>query len=323
VAAPLVARPISRLRQIAGQWRGFPDAQRSWIGPAIALGRQLAAEHRYDVVWSTSPPESVHYVGAALAAHGVRWVADFRDQWSEYLLARWDPLSRRIIDGITRRTLAGAAAITAATDGVAGSIARATDRPVTCVRNGFDPVTLSAMPVPRRLGYFGRIDPLMQRPDRLWPALRRLEETGRPWTVEIFSSPGGGGGASVEVPADLMARVAVRSPLPHADALRRMQEEAALLVLGWETRRGETAVAAKLYEYVGAARPVLVIAPPDYEARRLVERTRTGVGAWTTDEIVAALAAFETFTPDPAGRASLSRADAARDVLAVLERAAR
>src|SRR5262245_54421594 len=34
-------KPISRLRQILGQWRGFPDLQRTWIGPARRKGRSL------------------------------------------------------------------------------------------------------------------------------------------------------------------------------------------------------------------------------------------------------------------------------------------
>lgn len=319
-----IGRQISRLRQIGGQWRGFPDAQRSWIAPAVGLGLDLVRGTPFDVMWTTSPPESVHYVGRELAPHVGRWIADFRDQWSEYLLARWDPMSRWIIDRITGRVLSRAAAITAATEGVARSIQSATGRPVECVRNGFDdsfPAEPAPPPRDRVLGYFGRIDPLMQRPERLWPALRRARESGRPWRLEIYSAPGGGGGADVTVPSDLVDLVQVLPPLPHPEALARMRTMSALLVLAWETRRGETSVAAKLYEYVGARRPVLVCAPTGFEARDLVESTGTGLGAWTAEEIAGALTALERFVINDAGRESLSRAHSARRLREIFERA--
>ena len=97
----------------------------------------------------------------------------------------------------------------------------------------------------------------------------------------------------------------------------------ALLVIAWEARGGEASIAGKLFEYVGSGRPVLVCAPAGFEARRLVEGTRTGVGAWTTGELVAALKASETFEPDPVGRSSLTREASADQMLGILERVAR
>jgi hypothetical protein len=322
-AQELAAAPISRLRQIAAQWKTFPDQQRSWIEPATAAALELCGSRRFDVVWTTSPPESAHYVGRQLAAE-VPWVADFRDQWSEYLLGRWDPISRFVIDRITRRLLNAAVAVTANTDGVAASIRRASGREVACVRNGFDPVVPAGVPVtPRTLGYFGRVDPLVQHPERLWPALRVLCTRGTPWTVVFHLTPGGGGGATIDVPEDLRAYVHILPPLKHADALRKMQGLQALLVLAWETRQGDTSVAGKLYEYVGSGRPTLVCAPKGFEARRLVEDTGTGLGGWGTTELVSAFEALETYAVRPSGCAALSRVGMAQQLLDIFETACR
>ncbi len=319
----LVARRISRGRQIAGQWKGFPDLQRSWIRPATVLATGLHAHHRFDVVWTTSPPESVHFVGRSLARRGLPWVPDFRDQWSEYLLARWDPLSRWIIDRITRRVLAPARAVTANTQGVCDSIARASGRTVTCIRNGWDPPPVgTATARPRALGYFGRIDPEFQHPERLWEPLRRVRSGGPPWTLDIFAAPGGGGGAVVNIPRDLEDLVRVRSPLPHPQALLEMQSMAALLVLGWEALGGEAAVAGKLFEYIGSRRPVLAVAPPHYEVSRLLASTGLGVSGWSTDELVEALRSLETLAAAPSARLALSRESSARRLAALLRVAA-
>lgn len=321
-AAERVApRPISRLRQILGQWKGFPDLQRSWIAPATEAGRALHREWPYDVVWTTSPPESVHFIGRNLArATGAPWVADFRDQWSEYLLARWDPASRFVIDRIAARVLGPAAALSANSNGVAASMAAATSRDVATLRNGFDPVPRSgASPQPRTLGYFGRIDPLMQRPERLWPPLRALRAAGVPWRVVFHATPGGGGGKAIEVPADLADIVQVLPPLPHAEALAKMQTMAALLVLGWEVRAGDAPIAGKLYEYVGSGRPVLVCAPAHYEMSRLVAESGTGRSAWSEPEIAAALRALEGFVPDARALGELSRRNVAARFVEIFE----
>ncbi len=316
----LVARPpVSRPRQLLSQWRHFPDQQRSWIRPALAVTREILRSTPIDVVWTTSPPESVHFVGRELARQGIPWVADFRDPWSDYFLARWDPLSRWLVDRIASRVLRPASALTAASEGIARSVGRTTHvRPIR-VYNGYDEQVRADEPfAPRSLGYFGRVDPRDQHPERLWQALRAVRAGNAPWALDFFLAPGGGGGASLRVPDDLRQSVTVHPTVPHEAALEAMRRHAALLVLGLESARGADIVPAKVFEYAGAGRPVLVVAPSHFEIRQLVESRRIGVGAWETDELARALNSLETFRVDEAGRQSLSRRSAAAMALALI-----
>ncbi len=313
----------SRLRQVLSQWKRFPDRQRSWIGPARAFARRLHAERNFDVVWSTSPPESCHFVGESLARGGVPWVADFRDPWADYFIARWDPISRGLIGGISRWVLRPAGVLTAASEGIAASIGRGCGRPVRCVRNGYDRAAPGVGAAwTRQLGYFGRIDARAQRPDRLWPALRLLQQRGRPCGVLFHLSAGGGGGAScLAIPDDLAGLVSVRGPVDHDEALARMSSLLGLVVLCLEERSGAGIVPGKLYEYAGSGRPSVVIAPPDYEARRLVEQRGVGMGAWSPEEIADAIERLDRFSIDAVGRQALSREATAAEMLSWLERA--
>jgi glycosyltransferase involved in cell wall biosynthesis len=72
------------LRAVA-RFAFLPDSYRAWVGPAIRAGRARIARGDIDAVISTSPPESCHLVGEALATRdGARvlpWIADFRDPW--------------------------------------------------------------------------------------------------------------------------------------------------------------------------------------------------------------------------------------------------
>ena len=317
--ADLVERTtISRWLQIASQWKHFPDLQRSWIRPGVALARRLAASHRFDVVWSTSPPESVNFIARAVARQDLPWIADFRDPWSDYALSRWDPLSRWIINGITKRLLSDAAAITTNVEGCGASLKRATGRDVVCIRNGFDPVVQSHRKVrDRTLGYFGRVYPTLHRPERLWNALRTLRDRGRPWTVEFYTSPGGSGGARIDVPSDLTESVRILRPMPRAAALQSMQEMTALLVLALEPDSGDPSVPGKMFDYIGSRRPILVCAPAHFEMRRIVESKTLGLGCWGDAETIQALENIGGFEIDADQRALHTRATSAAAMLKV------
>src|SRR5439155_3256866 len=57
-----------------------PNANVSWNLTAIPAAIRIARSERIDAVITTSPPGSVHFVGAAVKrALGIPWVADLRD----------------------------------------------------------------------------------------------------------------------------------------------------------------------------------------------------------------------------------------------------
>ena len=66
--------------RLAGRRLLVPDENVSWNLTAIPAAIRIARREGIDVVITTSPPSSVHLVGAAVKrATGVPWVADLRD----------------------------------------------------------------------------------------------------------------------------------------------------------------------------------------------------------------------------------------------------
>src|ERR687898_224832 len=97
----------------------LPDASVTWNLTAIPAAIGIVCRERIDAVITTSPPPSVHFVGAAVQkATGVRWIADLRD-----------PL---VANQHRRDDTAAARARQAATEQVAKLVARRADA-VTCV----------------------------------------------------------------------------------------------------------------------------------------------------------------------------------------------
>lgn len=78
-----------------GKYLGFacvPDRWWSWALPGISAGKKLLAKYKPDLIWSTYPIITAHYIAYRLhKLSGLPWIADFRDP----LQARYDPNVQR------------------------------------------------------------------------------------------------------------------------------------------------------------------------------------------------------------------------------------
>lgn len=62
----------------------IPDARIGWNRYALKKARSIIAEQKIDLVITTGPPHSTHLIGLQLKKEtGVKWMADFRDPWTE------------------------------------------------------------------------------------------------------------------------------------------------------------------------------------------------------------------------------------------------
>jgi glycosyltransferase involved in cell wall biosynthesis len=95
-----------------------PDENVTWNATAIPKAISIARQEGIDVVLTTSPPGSVHLIGAAVKrATGAKWVADLRDSLALH--------AHRSSDGV------GARAKQKARAGIAHLVARQADAIVT------------------------------------------------------------------------------------------------------------------------------------------------------------------------------------------------
>jgi glycosyltransferase involved in cell wall biosynthesis len=73
--------------RIAAYIRGnyfIPDARIGWNKYALKQASKLIAQEHFDFIITTGPPHSTHLIGLELKKRfGIKWLADFRDPWSE------------------------------------------------------------------------------------------------------------------------------------------------------------------------------------------------------------------------------------------------
>ena len=119
-----------------------PDENVSWNATAIPAAIRIVREEGIDVVVTTSPPPSVHLVGAAVKrATGARWVADLRDSLAAQRPPARRELSPRGEGEDQARSPARARyadAIVAVADAIADEVERSIRAALVTIPNGCD-----------------------------------------------------------------------------------------------------------------------------------------------------------------------------------------
>ncbi len=272
----------------------LPDPEIAWFPDALRAGLRAVREREIDVVLSTSPPNSGHVIGAAIARRaGVPFVADFRDSWLANPHRSYEKRSvrakRAVEERIARAALRRVAAVSAVTPTIAEEASELAPggTPVRVVANGCDfdefegleYVRGERMRIVHAGSFFGQRTPrpflgalaavLGERPElreRVQAAfLGELRPADREWALGL----GLGDALSLE------------GFRPHAEALAAMRAADVLLLLVPRAGgRGLSVVSGKVFEYLAAERPILALVPPEGDAASLLRNTGS---AWIAD----------------------------------------
>jgi glycosyltransferase involved in cell wall biosynthesis len=267
-----------------------PDEAATWNVTAIPAALRIARAEKIDVVLTTSPPGSVHFVGAAVKrALGVRWIADLRDSLLAHQDRRSDTAAVRM-KGRTVRVVAGlvarrADAIVTAFDSIGDEMrALSPAGRIVTIPNGSDFDDFDGMAytpgerfrITHTGAFFGQRDPK--------PFLRALAESGLEDVVVRFV----GGFRAVDrefaESLGLADRVEVIPFVPRRQSLELQRDsEALLLILPEAGGRGTGVIPGKVFEYVAAERPILAAVPPGGAAAKLIDEIGAGIVAPVDD----------------------------------------
>jgi glycosyltransferase involved in cell wall biosynthesis len=76
----------------------IPDARKYWIKPSVKYLIKYLKNNKIDTIITTGPPHSVHLIGLALKKElGIKWIADFRDPWTDIDYFHQLPLTKKAI----------------------------------------------------------------------------------------------------------------------------------------------------------------------------------------------------------------------------------
>jgi glycosyltransferase involved in cell wall biosynthesis len=311
------------VRAYVGRHVAIPDRYNRW---AVRAARTVQDIPGFDGVLSSGPPHSAHLVGARLRRRrGIPWVADMRDPWSTNHYTTYSPVTRFLDKRIEIRLLRRASAVVTVSDELAATVAALHRRPVHTVTNVFDPAEFADFPPPvfdpLTLCYAGSLIGGRRRPDTLMAAVaglrRRLPHV--PVRVLVFSDQPEVVAAAAHA-AGVADVVSNRPWVDRGQVLAAWRRSSVLVLLRWADQRDEGVPTGKLFEYLGAGRPVLSLGGAAGVVGRILAETGAGQHC---DSAAAATAWLERLVTcgaaPPTGVASYSAPVMARRFAQLLE----
>jgi glycosyltransferase involved in cell wall biosynthesis len=284
----------------------LPDRYRSWIKPAVKAAKLWATEWQPDLIYSSGPPNSGHIVARKLARHfSIPWIAEIRDAWfgnpNDYTHWLVAPLFNRQ----ARRTLGQADGLVVVTEADRKEMARHFSAPIALSYNGYDPAEFDGLgevePLDREhltILHAGAIYAGRRDPTPLFRAIAQLGQHAKDVRCLFYGDQTGTVALMAEA-CGVGAQVEVRAMLRRSQVLLLERQVDVLLECHWQDPAGDGVIPGKLFEYVGAHRPILSLGSETAEAAIIVRDNALGLASNDPEQIrpmlLQWLAAKQTF----------------------------
>ncbi len=272
----------------------YPDSTKGWIPYALDAIESLRRQNRkIDAIITTFPPASAHLAGAkAKAILACPWIADFRDLWTQDITTMRTRDLQFLQVSLEKRTLRSADMLIAVSDPWAERLRRRySSHEIVTIPNGFDPDDFSARPVVTQkftITYAGVLYQGQRDPTVLFAALQKLIKSKlirpddirvrfyvppEPWLVPLIQR------------YQLDEVVEVNGMIPRKEVLQREMESQLLLLLSWTNPKDTGLHTGKLFEYLGARRPIIAIGGNRGAMTQVLDETNAGTHLSSEQEV--------------------------------------
>ncbi len=265
----------------------IPDARVGWYPYAVPVALDIVKHEKVDAVYSSSPPYSSAVIAREVHKKtGLPWIAGFRDPWIGFISSpdRW--FFPKMIDKYLERSVYEEAnLIECAWRGIVKDFQNKYPHvsPLKCLHlpNGFDSEDYphwEEMPhekftVTYTGSMYGR-----RNPATLLRALEELVSEGKVDKQKIRLKFIGRFGAEVNAMLEetaLKRAIEVVPYIAHRESIKELLKADCLLLIVDESKESAEIVPGKVFEYLGARRPILALAQEGAIAEILRE-TKSG-----------------------------------------------
>lgn len=262
----------------------IPDPRMLWIRPSVRNLLNYLKENPVDLVISTGPPHSMHLIARKLKKKtGVKWVADFRDPWTnidfykELLLSKWADQRHRKLE---QKVLTEADQIITVSPGMTKEFLSYGAKNVITITNGFDRIPAKSISQPAEFSilHLGSM-PRSRNPENLWKVLSELVAKNSSFASSLKIDLIGKTDIAVRASISsyhLDPYVRSESFIPNEQAVQRLTQSAVLLLCINNTANSEGILTNKFFEYLSANRSILAIGPVNGDASFILQETGAG-----------------------------------------------
>lgn len=292
-------RPAERFAEFIRSTFFVPDARVGWLPFAVSGGMEAVAHDGIDIIYSSSPPyTSALIAGSIKRKSGLPWVMGLRDPWTGFISApqRWF-IPAAIDRRMEHSSVTNADATEVAWEGIGRDLRSKyqdiNDNRIVYIPNGFDSEDYPAAPAENKgrftITYTGSLYG-RRNPRTILAAVQKLRAEGKisPENIRLIFA----GRFSSEVremladPA-LNGMIDVKEYIPHEESIKLLLMSDLLLLIVDESPLSAEIVPGKVFEYIGARKPIIAFAPEGAASKIL---RNTGAGFVVAPEDVAGAA---------------------------------
>lgn len=265
----------------------IPDNKIGWKRKALQAAYQLFERHHFDVIFATAPPFTDFLIGTKLSQKFKKpLVIDYRDPWLEYPFKYYPtPLHKLLNYKLEKRVLRLATRIIVTNRRVKELILKRykflTHSDVIIIPQGYDPADfqLNASPLSKRSNkmlithtgvFYADRTPkyFLEALKKIFTEQPELKENIEAWFIGNFQDEY----MKMVQTMGLGGNVVITGYLSHSECVRRMLVSDVL----WLMVGNDCQSPGKLYEYLGARKPILACVPDGF-IRKTVEETEAGI----------------------------------------------
>ena len=265
----------------------IPDPKIYWVKPSVKVLHKKILEEGIEHIITTGPPHSMHLIGLGLKKiiPNLKWIADFRDPWSELDLLNEFQLnnsSRKKHKDLEREVLQSADVALTVSETWVEDLKSLGANKVKLITNGYDVDDFELKPKTNDkfiIGHYGLLNHL-RNPKNLWKSLANLCAKNSEFNtrLEIHLSGNIDNEVLNEIASypQLKEKVKQLGYLSHAQVLHQYNEADLLLLLLFNSKSGVGNYPGKIFEYFAAQKPILAFGPKESDVQKLIEKTNIG-----------------------------------------------
>ncbi|MBI1307977.1 MAG: glycosyltransferase [Bacteroidetes bacterium] len=257
----------------------IPDARKFWIKPSVAFLTTYLKDHPFDIIISTGPPHSMHLIAlGVIKKHKIPWIADFRDPWTNidfYDQLRLTSFADKKHKRLEALVLKNASRVITVSESWAADFKKLSDRKdISVITNGFDPADFPGNVHPETgefsICHIGSMNK-DRNPGKLWEAIKSLISEGHleKLKIRLIGQVDHQIFQSIEE-AGLTNKLEHIPFKPHSEVVRDIAGSSVLLLPINDTPNSAGVIPGKLFEYMGAHRPILGIGPVTGDAAGII-----------------------------------------------------
>jgi hypothetical protein len=266
----------------------IPDARKFWVKPSVLFLDDFLKSNQINTIITTGPPHSMHLIGLKLKQKNptLKWVADFRDPWSEwdlldtFSLTDWARKRHRLLE---RKVLTTADEVITIAPYHQQRLETLSGRKVNLITNGFDEddfKDIAHQPTVKfTLRHIGVVDELRD-PRPIMEVLSELINQGQLSKDEIMVEFIGNVNSrfvnDIQEDQVLHSITSFVPHLPHSEVLKRYgTTDVQLLVLA-HTAIAPGNLPGKFFEYLASGNFIIGIGPEDGDAATILKQVGAG-----------------------------------------------